>query len=90
MKQLGGGVSGLNTVRAVALQPHADPQTMVDEASPADLPEAESQALRALILDELRRLREGVLARYGLRSSQLTGVEACPGFVVLIAANALT
>jgi hypothetical protein len=58
-------------VRAVVLQPHADPQTMVDEALPADLPEAESQALRALILDELRRLREGVLARYGLRSSQL-------------------
>ena len=37
----------------------------------ADLPEAERQALRALILDELRRLHQGVLARYGLLPSQL-------------------
>lgn len=40
-------------------------------ALPTDLPELERQALRALILDELRRLHEGVLARYGLRPSQL-------------------
>ena len=59
-------------VRAVVLQPDGDAQTVLDTALPADLPEAERQALRALILDELRRLHEGVLARYGQRPSQLT------------------
>lgn len=56
-----------DTVRAVVLQPGAYAQSVVDAALPADLPEAERQALRALILDELRRLHEGVLARDGLR-----------------------
>jgi hypothetical protein len=32
--------------------------------------------LRALIVDELRRLHEGVLARYGLRPSQFTAWKA--------------
>lgn len=57
------------------LKSDADAQKVVDAALPAaltvDVPEAECQALRALILDELRRLHEGVLARYGLRPSQL-------------------
>ena len=43
-------------------QPQANAQTVLDLALPADLPEAERQSLRALILDELRRLHEGVLA----------------------------
>lgn len=63
-----------DTVRAVVLQSDADAQTVLDaalsSALPADVSEAERQALRALILDELRRLHEGVLARYGLRPSQ--------------------
>lgn len=58
-------------VRAVGLQSLAYVQTAVNTALPADLPDAERQALRALILDELRRLHPGVLARYGLRPSQL-------------------
>lgn len=64
-----------DTVRAVVLQPDADAQTVLDAALsaalPADVPEAERQALHALILDELRRLHEGVLARYDLQPSQL-------------------
>lgn len=60
-----------DTVHAVMLQPQADAQIVLDATLPTDLPGAERQALRALILDELRRLHEGVLARYGLRSSQL-------------------
>lgn len=60
-----------DAVRAVVLQPDADAQTVLDGALPADLALADGQALRALILDELRRLHEGVLARYGLRPSQL-------------------
>jgi hypothetical protein len=68
-----------DTVRTVVLQPQADAQMVVDATLPADLPEAERQALRALILDELRRLHEGVLARYGLRPSQLQAWKDAPG-----------
>ena len=60
-----------DVVRAVVLQPQADAQSVLDAALPADVASAECEALRALILDELRRLHEGVLARYGLRPSQL-------------------
>lgn len=67
------------TVRAVVLQPEADAQTVLDGALPAELPKAERQALRALILDELRRLHEGVLARYGLLPSQLQTLKAAQG-----------
>ncbi len=70
-----------DTVRAVVLQPQTDAQTVVDAALPADLPEAERQALRALILDKLRRLREGVLARYGLWPSQLKAWEQAQGLL---------
>ncbi|MBQ0133092.1 MAG: Fic family protein, partial [Comamonas sp.] len=68
-----------DTVRAVVLQPEADAQTVLDAALPAELPDPERQALRALILDELRRLHEGVLARYGLRPSQLQAWKAAQG-----------
>lgn len=68
-------------MRAVVLQPQADAQTVLDAALPADLAPAERQALRALILDELRRLHEGVLARYGLRPSQLKAWQSAQGVV---------
>lgn len=70
-----------DTVRAVVLQPQADAQAVVDSALPTNLPEAERQALRALMLDELRRLREGVLARYGLWPSQLKAWEQAQGLL---------
>ena len=50
------------------------------KSASADLPDAERQALRALILDELRRLHEGVLARYGLRPSQLQAWKDAQGW----------
>ena len=41
--------------------------------NPADrVDEADVDKVRALIIDELRRLHEGVLARYGLRLSKLS------------------
>lgn len=49
----------------------SDALAVVNVVLPADVSEAERQALRALILDELHRLPQGVLGRYGLRSSQL-------------------
>lgn len=36
-------------------------------------------AVQALIVEELRRLHEGVLARYGLRPSQYTAWKAVQG-----------
>lgn len=70
-----------DTVRAVVLQPDADAQNVLDAALPTDLEAADQQALRALILDELRRLHEGVLARYGLRPSQLKAWQSAQGMV---------
>jgi hypothetical protein len=37
-------------------------------------------AVQALIVEELRRLHEGVLARYGLRPSQYTAWKAVQGY----------
>jgi hypothetical protein len=36
----------------------------------ARVPEDEQSGVQALIVEELRRLHEGVLARYGLRPSE--------------------
>ena len=66
-------------MRAVVLQPDADAQTVLDGTLPADLALADGQALRALILAELRRLHEGVLASYGLRRSQLKARQSAQG-----------
>ena len=63
-----------DTVHAVVTQPGADAVGLVEQAVaarlPKEVPEAERAAVQALILDELRRLHEGVLARYGLRPGQ--------------------
>lgn len=60
------------TIRTVVQHPEADAIALIETAlaqSPA--PPAEQAELKALILDELRRLHEGVLARYQLRPSEL-------------------
>lgn len=43
------------------------------------VPEVDRANVQALILDELRRLHEGVLARYGLRPSQWRAWQAAHG-----------
>lgn len=59
-----------DTVRSVVQQPEADALALIDTALAAQVP-ADTQAdLRALVIDELRRLHEGTLARYGLRPSE--------------------
>lgn len=57
-------------VREVVTQPEADPLTLVDRVVAQQVPEPERIAVRALIVEELSRLHEGVLARYGLRPSE--------------------
>lgn len=59
-----------DAVRAVVQQPQADAIAVVEAALAAEVPPDQAEAVRTLVLDELRRLHEGVLARYGLRPSQ--------------------
>ena len=60
-----------SAVREVVISPRDDALELIEHATmQAGLPDAELADLRALIVDELRRLHEGVLARYGLRPSQ--------------------
>ncbi|MDN5843860.1 MAG: hypothetical protein L0H54_10495 [Alcaligenaceae bacterium] len=48
-------------------QPDHDPLTSIQQATEASVPESERDNVQALIVEELRRLHEGVLARYGLK-----------------------
>ena len=56
-------------IREVVLAPNTDPLDMIRQAvQTVDV--AERQEVQALLIEELRRLHEGVLARYGLRPSE--------------------
>jgi Fic family protein len=63
------------TVRQVVQQPQADPLALLEHAL-APVPQAERADVQALLLQELQRLHEGVLARYGLRPSELAAWKA--------------
>jgi Fic family protein len=63
------------TIREVVQQPHADTLTTIAQAV-AQVPLADRGELQALVVQELRRLHEGVLARYGLRPSELVAWKA--------------
>ena len=58
------------TIREVVQHPHADTLTTIAQAI-AQVPQADRDEVQALVVQELRRLHEGVLARYGLRPSEL-------------------
>ena len=60
------------TVREVVTHPESDPLAMIQRSTTDRVDEADVDNVRALIIDELRRLHEGVLARYGLRLSELS------------------
>ena len=58
-------------VRSVVTQPGRDPLALIGEAlAEAAVPAGEQADVQALVIEELRRLHEGVLARYGLRPSE--------------------
>ena len=59
------------TVREVVRQPRADALGLVQQAVTERVPSADQNNVFAVLLDELRRLHEGVLARYGLRPAEL-------------------
>jgi hypothetical protein len=63
------------TVRAVVQQPQVDPLRGIEHAL-APVPQADQTDVHALLVQELQRLHEGVLARYGLRPSELAAWKA--------------
>ncbi len=67
------------TLREVITQPQRDPLTSIQQAVARHVPKSEQQDVEALIVQELRRLHEGVLARYGLRPSEYAAWKALQG-----------
>ena len=63
-------------VHEVVLDPDAEPVEAIDKAIPAGMSPSEQEELIALVIEELRRLHEGVLARYRLRPSQFASWKA--------------
>ena len=57
-------------IREVVLTPNTDSLDMIRQAVAQIVDLTEREELQALLIDELRRLHEGVLARYGLRPSE--------------------
>lgn len=64
------------SVRDVVLHPTADPLTLIRQTLADAVPATEREAVQALVIEELRRLHEGVLARYGLRPSEFAAWQA--------------
>lgn len=62
-------------VRAIVQQPQVDTLQAVQRAL-AVVPEVDMPSVKALVVQELQRLHEGVLARYALRPSELAAWKA--------------
>ena len=60
------------TVHDVVISPDKDPQHLIQSSITENVPEQDRNNMRALINEELRRLHEGVLARYKLRISDFS------------------
>ena len=57
-------------VPEVVTRADEDPITVIDHRVAALVTDADRTNVRAMIIEELRRLHEGTLARYGLRASE--------------------
>lgn len=58
------------TLREVVRHPEVDPLSHIQQAVTAHVPAPAQANVQALLIEELRRLHEGVLARYGLRPAE--------------------
>jgi hypothetical protein len=67
------------TLREVIIHPERDPFASIQQSVMEHIPEYEQSNLQALIIEELKRLHEGVLARYGVRMSEYTSWKAVHG-----------
>jgi len=68
-----------STIREVVTHPELDPLACIQHAVAEHVSDTEQPEVQALIVEELRRLHEGVLARYGLRPSEFTLWKSCHG-----------
>ena len=57
------------TIREVIAQPHKNAFSIIQQSVIQKVPETERSNVQALIVEELQRLHEGVLARYGVQPS---------------------
>ena len=57
------------SIRQVVCDPATEPLVVIQQQVALQVPQPQQAAVQALIIEELRRLHEGVLARYGLRPS---------------------
>ena len=57
------------SIRQVVCEPSVDPLVIIQQQVAAQVPQPQQAAVQALMIEELRRLHEGVLARYGFRAS---------------------
>ncbi|MEE2730113.1 MAG: Fic family protein [Pseudomonadota bacterium] len=64
------------TIQGVILHPEEDPLAYIEQAVKRQVPAQLQDNVQALIVEELRRLHEGVLARYGLRPSEYASWKA--------------
>ncbi len=67
------------TLREVVTHPELDPISSIQRSVAERVPAPEQADVQALIIEELRRLHEGVLARYGLRPSEYAAWKAMHG-----------
>ncbi len=67
------------TLREIVLHPERDPLSCIEQAVEQHVDAPERPPVQALVVEELKRLHEGVLARYGLRPSQYAAWKARHG-----------
>ena len=60
-----------NIIKKVILSPELLPQDVIETSLEDETNAIDKTNISALVLEELRRIHEGVLARYNLRPSQL-------------------
>ena len=58
------------TIREIVIHPESEPLASIQRSVERHVPEHERPSVQSLIVEELKRLHEGVLARYGLRPSE--------------------
>ncbi|MFQ5981884.1 MAG: Fic family protein, partial [Woeseiaceae bacterium] len=64
------------TIREVVTRTDSDALGIIRRTVERDVADKDRVSVQALILEELRRLHEGILARYGLRPSELAAWKA--------------
>ncbi len=59
-----------NTIKIIIKNPESEPLDIIDAALKDPVTEAEQARVRSLMIEELQRIHEGVLARYGVRPAE--------------------